>query len=316
VERDEFEHGNERGARVSRFFEILRKSQELADDLHDGDLQSIPIEGELEDPIEKDPENVIKSYDPSQIPVQNVQIQPASRMVFDAGAMSPGADRFRFLRLRLGELWTTRKLRTLLITSPLPGDGKSTIAMNLATTLAEHGQRPVLLIEADLHHPTLTHQLGIEAGHGLAECLQDGLSPLSAVRRLEPLGWYLLSSGKPGTHPTELLLSEALPGVMQELSPYFDWVLIDSPPVIPLTDALSLGRQADASLVVVWAGRTPREAVEQTVNLLGPKHVLGILLNGVEGLHKLYSKYYGYYDINSSSRRVRNTPKEKESSQR
>jgi len=202
--------------------------------------------------------------------------------------------------MRLRELWNAGKLSTLLITSPLPGDGKSTIALNLATALAEQGKRTVLLVEADLHHPSLTQQLGIPTQAGLAECLEHGMNPMSNVRRIEPLGFYLLSSGEPRGNPTELLQSEALSTIMQELSAYFDWILIDSPPVMPLTDALSLARHANASLLVARAGHTPRQAIEQTVKLLGNGHVIGVLLNGVEGLHRIYSKYYGYYSDNSS----------------
>jgi capsular exopolysaccharide synthesis family protein len=202
--------------------------------------------------------------------------------------------------MRLRELWNAGKLRSVLITSPLPGDGKSTIALNLATALAEQGKCAVLLLEADLHKPSLSQHLEIETRPGLAECLEDGLNPMKVVRRLEPLGWYLLSSGKPRSNPTELLQSENLSGIMQDLSPNFDWILIDSPPVLPLTDAVSLARQADASLLVIRAGRTPREALEQTLKLLPPEHVLGVLLNGLEGLNRLYSKYYGYYGNNDN----------------
>ena len=131
---------------------------------------------------------------------------------------------------------------------------------------------------------------------GFAECLEGDLSPVSAIRRLEPLGWYLLSAGEPPSgNPTDLLQSEALPGVMQKLSPYFDWILIDSPPISPLTDALSLAQHTDASLVVIRAGRTPRDAVERALALLPPEHVLAVVLNGAEGLNRLDSKYYGYY---------------------
>ena len=82
---------------------------------------------------------------------------------------------------------------------------------------------------------------------------------------------------------------------MQRLSPYFDWILIDSPPVAPLTDAVLLLKHVDASLVVVRADRTPQEAVKEALTLLGPKHVLGIIFNAAEGLTRLYSEYYGYY---------------------
>jgi capsular exopolysaccharide synthesis family protein len=229
-----------------------------------------------------------------RIPVEEVQVRPESRIIFHTDPNSPGADRFRLLRMRLRALWNTRKLRTLLITSPLPGDGKSTIALNLATSLAERGKRSVLLIEADLHRSPLTKELGIQAGPGLAECLESGLSPFSAIRRLEPLGWYFLAGGQAHSNPTELVHGDALSAVMQELSPHFDWILIDSPPVTPLADALSLGRHADASLLVARAGRTHSEVLERAIALLGRDNILGLVLNGVEELDQMYSAYYGY----------------------
>jgi succinoglycan biosynthesis transport protein ExoP len=234
------------------------------------------------------------------IEVEHVQVAPESRIVFFSDPRSPGADRFRYLRMRLRELWDTGKLRSLLITSPLPQDGKSTIALNLATALAELGKRKVLLIEADLHHPTLCSQLGLDSWEGLAECLEDGLNPLSFVKRLDPLNWYLLPSGRTDRNPTDLLQPSALAYVMSKLSGHFDWILFDAPPLGPLTDSVSLSRFADASLVIVRAGQTPREAVEETFALLGPKHVLGVVLNGLDGLDRVYSKYRAYYGKSSS----------------
>jgi capsular exopolysaccharide synthesis family protein len=190
-----------------------------------------------------------------------------------------------------------------LVTSPLPGDGKSTIVLNLATALAEGGNRKVLLIDADLHHASLHHQLGIKAPTGLMECLQDGRNPLSVIKRIEPLKWYLLPAGGPTVNPTELLQTESFCGVIQKLSPHFDWIIIDSPPVIPLTDAVSLTRHTDATLLVARAGRTPETVIESAITLLDSKHVIGIVLNGVDGLDRAYSryKYSGYYGADGSS---------------
>ncbi len=241
-----------------------------------------------------------------QIPTEEVYVPPESRIVTHTDPCSAGADRFRFLRMCLRELWNTGKLKSLLITSPLPQDGKSTIALNLATALAEKGKRTVVLIEADLHHPTLTESLGLEGQLGLADCLESGFNPVSVLRRIEPLGWYLLSAGELRSNPTELLQTEAFASVLQELYIHFDWVLIDAPPVRPLTDALLLARQANATLLVAREGRTPREMLEKAIALLGRQRVLGIVLNGVEGLDRLYTGYYGYggYTKNNRSKTV------------
>jgi Mrp family chromosome partitioning ATPase len=83
---------------------------------------------------------------------------------------------------------------------------------------------------------------------------------------------------------------------LERLSLHFDWILIDTPPVAPLTDAVSLSRHVDGTLLVVRAGCTPQEAVKEALTLIGPKHVLGIVFNAAESLNRLYSQYYGYYD--------------------
>lgn len=233
--------------------------------------------------------------DLDQIPVDEVAIESSPQVIVLSDPRSPGADRFRYLRMRLRELKAKGPLKSLVITSPTPRDGKSTVAMNLATVLAEGGKRKVLLIEADLHCPTLSQSLGIPVRPGLAECLENELDPMEALRRLEPLCWYLIQAGEPKGNPTEILQSGAFAGVMETLSPHFDWILIDTPPVAPLTDALCLARIADASLLVLRAGHTPQDAADEALSLLGPGRVAGIIFNGAEGLHRLYAKYSGYY---------------------
>jgi capsular exopolysaccharide synthesis family protein len=303
---------------MSQFFDLLQKLQlqrgdspsasvnansqrvEEASQLHQILVDVFPEQGQMDDSssasVSAHSESIDQTSEFQRIPVEDVHIRPESRIVYHTKPFSAGADRFRFLRLRLQNLWNAGKLRRLLVTSPLPQDGKSTIAMNLATALAEGGKRTVLLIEADLHHPSVTQRLGLKNRPGLAECLESDLNPVSAIRRLAPLGWYLLPAGEAGrSNPTELLQSEAFAGIMQVLSPNFDWILFDSPPVGALTDALSLAGHADASLLVVRAGRTPREDVEQAIELLTPQRVLGVILNGADQLNRLYSKYSAYY---------------------
>jgi capsular exopolysaccharide synthesis family protein len=227
--------------------------------------------------------------------VEEAHLSPENRLVYYADPRSPAADRYRLLRMRLKECGRSGKLKKLLVTGALAHDGKSTVLLNLATALAERGKHTVLVLEADLHHASLAESLKLKPWCGLTECLvDDATSPLSAIRRIEPLGWYLLPAGEPRRNPTELLQTPVFGQIMQKLSPCFDWILIDSPPVIPLTDSLSLQHHADASLLVVRAGQTPREAVEQTIELLGKKNILGVILNGVESRNHLYYQYHEY----------------------
>ncbi len=242
------------------------------------------------------PEPLERSFDLSKVPVENATIKPESRIVYFSDPDSPGADRFRLLRMRLWPLWESGKLKTLLITSPQPKDGKSTVVLNLATALAEQGQRKVLVIEGDLSQPSLSRHLGLPNRPGLGECLEGGKDPLSLLRWIEPLGWYLLSAGDVQGNPAELLQAPTLAQIFSTVSRYFDWIIVDSPPVIPLTDTLSLKHHVDAGLLVVRAEQTPRSMVENAVARIGSKHLLGLVFNGSEELGQAYSNYRKYYD--------------------
>jgi capsular exopolysaccharide synthesis family protein len=228
-------------------------------------------------------------------PVEAVDIDRFSRVPLVTDPRGPAADRFRFLRLRLLEFQGKADRRRILVTSALPQEGKSTVALNVATVLAEGGKRAVLLVDADLHHSTTSSLLGLDGHLGLAECLQAGLRPKSAIVRLEPLGCCFMPSGKAAGNPTELLQSAALPALLEQVSFPFDWIVIDSPPVGVLTDSLALRKAADGTLLVVKAGKTRCDAVEEALTLLGREHIIGIVLNAVEGVEQLYSKYSKYY---------------------
>ena len=227
----------------------------------------------------------------TEFAVEEAHLSPETRVAYYTDPRGPAADRYRLLRMRLKEHWRAGKLKKLLITGPLAHDGKSTVLMNLATALAERGKHKVLVIEADLHHASISASLKLRPWAGLTECLTDTISPLARIRRLDPLGWYLLPAGEPLKNPTELLQTPAFGHTIESMTPYFDWILIDSPPVVPLTDSISIQQHVDATLLVVRAGQTPREAVDQTIELLGKKNIVGIVLNGVEARNSLYYQY-------------------------
>lgn len=244
-----------------------------------------------------------RGFSLADVPVVDATITPATRIVYYTDPNSSGADRFRLLRMRLWPLWESGKLKSLMITSAQAQDGKSTVALNLATALGEQGKRRVLLIEGDLYRPSLTQRLGLPDRAGLAECLEADLDPLLALRRVEPLGLYLLAAGRPQGNPTELLQSPILSNVFGALRPNFDWIIVDTPPVVPLTDTLSLRDCVDAALLVVRADRTPRDAVEAAIGRVGREHLLGIVLNGSEEIDRLYSDYRNNYGPESRGKK-------------
>ena len=233
------------------------------------------------------------------VPSIEAKLSPGCRIALQ-GEASLSADRFRYLRMRLREVRELASLSTLLVTSPLAQDGKSTIILNLATTLAEGGKKSVLVIEGDLHRPSLAQKLGLDGNarlndNGLAQCLDGDRDPFSLLWKIQPLNWYILPAGKTKENPTELMQQDRIGEIISRLTPHFDWILVDSPPVLPLTDAMAMSKYVDACLLVVRAHQTPKEGVEQALTILGKKHVLGVLFNAHEGVNKSYAKYGSYY---------------------
>jgi capsular exopolysaccharide synthesis family protein len=246
-----------------------------------------------------------RSFKIDQVAVDQVVIAPESRIVYFLEPDSPGADRFRLLRMRLAALKESNGTKTLLITSACERDGKSTIALNLATALAERGQKRVVLVEGDLHHAGLTETLRLRERAGLAEYLEKRQKLVSVLRRIEPLGWYLLPAGEPRANPTELLQLPTVSDLFASLRPHFDWILIDTPPVNILTDTLSWRQHSDASLLVVRAGQTRCEAVEEAVSRVRPHQIAGLVLNGAEELGATYADYRKSYGARRRANKFR-----------
>ena len=232
----------------------------------------------------------------SGVAVQNIANLDACRLVVLSDPRSPHADRIRYLRMHLREFAKVSPLRTLAVTSANPKDGKSTISLNLATSLAEHGKRKVLLVEADLHQPSLAQTLKIDPRAGLSECLEHGTDPFSLLFRLEPLEIFLLQAGTPRDHsPSDLIQSEAFARVLDKLRDHFDWILFDTPPVEALADAVAVSQLTDGVIFVVRADETPRRAVARSIEKIGSQRIVAIAFNAAEGLGNLYSKYGRYY---------------------
>jgi protein-tyrosine kinase len=222
-----------------------------------------------------------------------VQLSRESRLVFHMEPNSPGAERYRLLRLRLQAVRAEADVKTVLITSPGPGEGKSTLALNLAAALAEKRSQSVLLLDCDLRHPKLTSELGLKLPSGLTQCAHNDIGWQSVIWKIDPLGFYLLPAGSPTNNPAEILNPEWFRETKVKLASSFDWIIMDSPPTIPVVDTLSLKDHADAILLVARADHTERSAIDETIQLLGQDRILGVILNGVEKFERDYYEHYG-----------------------
>src|ERR1700735_1367863 len=179
-----------------------------------------------------------------RFPLLPISLPPDSRLVSLGEEGSLGAEKFRFLAVRLRQMRQTRPLKKILVTSTIPQEGKSTVSANLACTLARRKQTRTVLLEGDLRRPTLAAQFGIGKVPGLSEWFH-GDSPALNVYRLESLNLLILPAGSAPENPLERMQSGKMGALMEQLEAWFDWIVIDSPPVLPLGDTSVWARMAD-----------------------------------------------------------------------
>ena len=210
-------------------------------------------------------------------------------------------EQYRRLGAVLLEEQVQKQLKTVMITSALPQEGKTLTLVNLALTLSESYARRVLVIDADLRWPSLHTVLGVPNDRGLSEALGDGQQELPIIAVSSHLS--ALTAGNPGPTPLAGLTSKRMEEVIEECVTRFDWVLIDTSPVGVLPDAQVLARIVGAVILVIGAGSTPAAAVERAVAELGPDSIIGTVLNRVEQRRIPQADYYSQPGTSNDGRR-------------
>jgi capsular exopolysaccharide synthesis family protein len=205
-------------------------------------------------------------------------------------------ERFRTLRSRLYQIAATRTLRRLLITSSLPAEGKTFVATNLVRSIIRQADRRVLLIDADLRAPHLHVALGAPSSPGLSDYLLGKVDEYAVVQNSVANNLCFIPGGSKVQNPSELLLSDRMKMLLERVTPAFDWVILDSPPALPVHDASSLADLCDGVLFVVRAGETNHEVAKKGSLEFREKNLLGVVLNQVEKSETQGSYYYGHSD--------------------
>jgi len=198
-------------------------------------------------------------------------------------------EELRLLRARVRSLGQDRPVKCVAMISAGPGEGKSTLSLGLAATMAQEPNRRVLLVEADLRKPTLEAYLGLPRISGLSEWL-GGESSSLGVRRVGPRGFFLLSAGCVPLEQPELLGSERMEGVLAAARETFDFIILDCPPLVPVADSILLQEMVDGFLCVVRARHTPRDALKRALANVKPDHVLGFILNNYREILDRYQR--------------------------
>src|SRR3954468_4656668 len=211
--------------------------------------------------------------------VESYRVRLNSLLVAGLAPKSPAAEQYRQLRTRLAHAEGANNLRTVLVTSPQKGEGKSVTSANLALTMAQELHRRVVIVEADLRKPSMQHLFGLPPGPGLTEYLSGAAELKDIMRFLPDHNLTVIHAGSTATNPAELLGSTAMRRLLDSLRTRFDRVILDTPPVLPLADVAVLAPLVDGSLMVVRAGVTPKPAIENALRAFDSSRLLGIVLN-------------------------------------
>jgi len=277
---------------MSRLFEALQRSEPEGFAFEfpqpDSPLKEIVKAAEAAEPA---PVEAREATSPVSVPLI---LSPGSRLVSLTDKNGLAAEKFRFLAVRLRQMRQSRAIQKLLITSTIPEEGKSMVSANIALTLARKKSQTVLLLEGDLRRPVLAREFGVKTNPGLCEWLLSGTTPLPVIYNLEQTGLCFLPAGHPPENPLELMQSNRLAELLTQLAASFDWIVIDSPPVLPLGDTSVWMRLAEGILLVAREGTTQKRQLLRGLEALDQSKLLGTVLNSCHAAdHDNYYQHYG-----------------------
>jgi capsular exopolysaccharide synthesis family protein len=229
---------------------------------------------------------------------RSVMVQPpvTSRLVAWTTPNSLGAEKFRALSVRLDDMRRQYRLNSLQVTSSVINEGKSFVAANLAVTLAKYSGSKTLLIEGDLHRPTLASMLGLKDLPGISEWWSGRNQDLSHfLVRLTGTALWFLPAGKACDRPSEILRSAQLAEAFAQFAGRFDWIVVDSTPMLPVIDANLWSRLVDGTLLVVREGVAPLKALKNGLQSLDNPKLIGVVINEASEFDQVDydGQYYG-----------------------
>jgi protein-tyrosine kinase len=221
------------------------------------------------------------------------QWHPVARtmLFFGTNENSRWTEQFRTLRSRFYSMRERMPLKTILVASALPQEGKSFVAANLAQVLAGQQGRRVLLIDGDMRVPSLHTALGTNSTPGLADYLTGAADELSIIQRGTMENLFFLPCGSAADDPSVLVNNGRLDSFLKRVGHLFEWIIVDSPPAVPVSDASQLSQYCDGVLLVVRSNSTPYDTAQRAQREFQGKALVGVVLNGTmpEGAYARYS---------------------------
>jgi len=234
----------------------------------------------------------------------------AHLLSFDNPQKTP-AEEFRTLRTRLNHLQSLQPLHTVVVTSPSPAEGKSFAAVNLAIAESQLEGNNTLIVDCDFRRPILHNLFQTDRSPGLTELLQGKAELEDCIRRIESSNLYIMTAGEAVVNPLELLNLREMRVLLEQLPSLFNWVLLDSPPLLFAADASLLSTMSSGAILVVRIGATTIDSVTRALGSLCEDNVIGIIVNGARR-GELYSKYTYYHSYYYGANEEEEAPQEAE----
>lgn len=230
-----------------------------------------------------------------------IRSKPDDRLVSLVSPATVEAEQYRTLGMMLEQRRHSGLLQVVAVSSPTMGDGKTVTSINLAAALAQSPQARVLLIDADFRKPSVPTQMGLREGHvvGLRDAiLNPNLALKDIARRLPAYNLSVVTVGRAQIMPHEIFKSTRFAELIDEARRDYEWVILDTPPLVLAPDCLMMGRSVDGFVMIVCAHKTSRKEIAEALNILGPSKLLGLVFNNDDGL----LQSYGYSTYLSVSR--------------
>jgi protein-tyrosine kinase len=225
-------------------------------------------------------------------PTSDWQPDLKTMLFFGPEEQGYGKEQFRTLRSRLYQLRERQPLKKLLVTSALPKEGKSFVAANLAQVLARQKNHRALLIDADLRSARLHTALGTSSTPGLADYLVGEADEFSVMQRGQMENLFFVPQGRGVSNPAEVVANGRLSALLKRVESLFEWIIIDTPPAVPVSDASLMANYCDGVLMVVRSDATPFDIARKARQEFADNHLVGVVLNGIDADSTPYNEYY------------------------
>jgi len=273
---------------VSRIHDALRKSEME-------NRQSVLAAPEPSQPVKVLSNGMAQLLELDGSRCISAKVSPNAHLVALTDPLSLGAEKFRALATRLDHLRRSRELKSLQVTSGAKDEGKTLTSGNLALTLARRSSSKVLLVEGDLHKPGLASLIGFDQSLGLSQWWSEPDADIARfIQQLKGTSLWLLTAGDPYDQPSDILRSARFARAFAELVQWFDWIVVDSTPLLPMIDANLWSRLVDGTIVVVRQGVTPVKALKKGLQGLDNPNLIGVVLNEASEFDhgSGYDRYY------------------------